>query len=141
MTRRRRNGQRGQSVTEFALVAPLFILFVAGLVQTGLYFYRTETLADAVRSAARAALTCRVNQTVVPGSVGSQSASSSFGTVTWTIQDLTSGSSSTSACPSPIVTGDDIKVTGVASSGNMGWPVLGSIFPSTISSDLTVVAE
>jgi Flp pilus assembly protein TadG len=138
---RRLRGERGQSITEFALVAPLVVLLLVGLAQTGIYFYRAELLADAVRSAARAALTCRVNQTVVPGTVGNQSAPSSFGTVSWSIQDLTSGSSGTSSCPSPIGTGDNLKVTGVASSGNIGFPILGSIFPSTISSDLTVVAE
>src|ERR1039458_9519174 len=50
-------GRRGQSMVEFAVVAPLFFLLVFGITDFGLMFFRLETLQYAVREAGRYAVT------------------------------------------------------------------------------------
>ena len=59
---RRRRGrgrprQRGQSLVEFALVFPLFILLLAGMIDFGLGLYTYMTINNAARDAARLATT------------------------------------------------------------------------------------
>jgi Flp pilus assembly protein TadG len=44
---------RGQSLLEFAVVLPLLLLLMAGLIEFGRAFYQYNTLAKAVRQAAR----------------------------------------------------------------------------------------
>lgn len=53
-SRRRRNRkQRGQSLVEFAMVAPLFLLMVFGMVDFGIGFYSWITVTNAAREGAR----------------------------------------------------------------------------------------
>ena len=54
-------GHRGQSMVEFAVVAPLFFLLVFGITDFGLMFFRLETLQYAVREAGRYAVTGQSN--------------------------------------------------------------------------------
>jgi Flp pilus assembly protein TadG len=54
-------GHRGQSMVEFAAVAPLFFLLVFGITDFGLMFFRQETLEYAIREAGRYAVTGRSN--------------------------------------------------------------------------------
>lgn len=58
MTRRQRTA-RGQSLVEFALVIPVFILLIFGLIDGGRLVYTYNTVANAARDAARVAI---VNQ-------------------------------------------------------------------------------
>ena len=51
---RRRTG-RGQTLVEFALVLPVFLLLLFGLVDMGRYVYLNSTLSQAAREAARVA--------------------------------------------------------------------------------------
>lgn len=57
---RRREG--GQSLAEFALVAPIFFLLVFGIIQVGLVMASQNGLVDGVREAARRAATYRINE-------------------------------------------------------------------------------
>ena len=62
--RRKRNGRRragGQSLAEFALVAPIFFLLVFSIIQLGLVFGTQNGLVNGVREAARRAATYRIN--------------------------------------------------------------------------------
>jgi Flp pilus assembly protein TadG len=52
-------GRRGQSMVEFAVVAPLFFLLVFGITDFGLLFFKQETLQYAIREAGRYAVTGR----------------------------------------------------------------------------------
>lgn len=45
--------ERGQTMTEFALVAPMLIVLVFGVIQFGIAFNNYMTLTDAARAAAR----------------------------------------------------------------------------------------
>ena len=51
--------ERGQSITEFALVLPLIVLLLFGVIQFGITFNNYVTLTDAVRAGARKAAVSR----------------------------------------------------------------------------------
>jgi hypothetical protein len=57
-----RGRERGQSLAEFALVAPIFFLLVFSVIQLGLIMASQNGLVDGVRSATRRAATYRVNE-------------------------------------------------------------------------------
>ena len=54
---RRITGVRGQSLVEFALVVPIFFLFVGGIVQFGMIFWGQNTINQIVRDGGRFAAT------------------------------------------------------------------------------------
>ena len=47
--------QKGQSLVEFALVVPLFLLLIFGLIYSGMLFHDYTSLSNIARSAAREA--------------------------------------------------------------------------------------
>jgi hypothetical protein len=51
--RRRRDRSRGQALVEFALVLPIFLLLLFGLIDVGRYVYVTNSFNQAAREAAR----------------------------------------------------------------------------------------
>jgi Flp pilus assembly protein TadG len=51
--------ERGQSMTEFALVLPLLVVLLFGIIQFGITFNNYISLTDAVRAGARKATTSR----------------------------------------------------------------------------------
>ena len=57
------DGQRGQALLEFALVAPIMVLILVGLVQMALIFQRQIGIENAIRDAARRAATFTTNST------------------------------------------------------------------------------
>lgn len=58
--------QRGQVIIEFALILPLFLLMIFGLIYSGMLFYDYSTLSNVARSAAReAAITANLNETKI----------------------------------------------------------------------------
>lgn len=59
---RRKRGERGQSLAEFALVAPIFFLLVFSVIQLGLVFGTQNGLVNGAREAARRAATYRINE-------------------------------------------------------------------------------
>jgi Flp pilus assembly protein TadG len=58
--RSRIRGQRGQTMTEFAIVLPIFLLLLLGIAQGGVAFHNYVQLTDATRAGARfgAPLSC-----------------------------------------------------------------------------------
>jgi Flp pilus assembly protein TadG len=74
MTRRSRRraidgSASGQSLVEFALVAPIFFLMVFAVIQLGMVFSAQDGLVDGVRTAARRAATYRINEASFDASV------------------------------------------------------------------------
>jgi Flp pilus assembly protein TadG len=59
--RRRSRRSRGQALVEFALVLPVFLLILFGIIDAGRLIYTYNTIANAARDGARVAI---VNQTV-----------------------------------------------------------------------------
>jgi hypothetical protein len=58
------SGQRGQSLAEFALIAPILVLLLLGLFDLGRAVFAYNTISNAAREGARVAI---VDQTVVSG--------------------------------------------------------------------------
>jgi Flp pilus assembly protein TadG len=59
MTRAR--DERGQTAVEFALVAPILIVMLLGIIQLGVAFHDYVTLTDAARAGARKAIVARLS--------------------------------------------------------------------------------
>jgi len=59
MRRNGNNGESGQAMVEFALVAPMLFLVLFGIVQFGIAFMHSVALTDAVRAGARKASVSR----------------------------------------------------------------------------------
>ncbi len=55
--------QRGQVIVEFALILPLFLLMIFGLIYSGMLFHDYSTISNMARSAAREAA-------IMPGTTG-----------------------------------------------------------------------
>jgi Flp pilus assembly protein TadG len=51
--------ERGQTMTEFALILPLLVVLLFGIIQFGIIFNNYVTLTDAVRAGARTAAVSR----------------------------------------------------------------------------------
>lgn len=50
---RRRTGERGSVVVEFALVVPIVLLMIVGIIQYGYHYWAMQTASAAAREAAR----------------------------------------------------------------------------------------
>jgi Flp pilus assembly protein TadG len=62
--RRRRTvirSEHGQTAVEFALIAPVLLLLLLGIVQGGIVFHNYLTVTDAARAASRQAIEARVS--------------------------------------------------------------------------------
>jgi Flp pilus assembly protein TadG len=55
----RYRSQRGQAMVEFAIVAPILLLILMGIMQLGVVYNNWVTLTDAARAGARKAAVCR----------------------------------------------------------------------------------
>lgn len=55
-TKRITGGERGASVVEFAIILPLFLLLIGGMVDLGRAFYTEVMLTNAAREGARSAM-------------------------------------------------------------------------------------
>ena len=67
---------RGQTILEFALLAPLFFLLVCGVIDFGRMFYVQMTLQNAIRQAGRYASTGQhLANAAVPGGYDTRIAS------------------------------------------------------------------
>ena len=62
---RRSNRKRGQSMVEFALVLPIFMLVLSGILDFGFALYSRMTVISAAREGARAAIMVPDNTTIV----------------------------------------------------------------------------
>ena len=59
-----RKDQTGASAVEFAIILPLLVVFVFGIIEFGLIFYNKAMLTNASREAARAGIVFRAPTTV-----------------------------------------------------------------------------
>jgi Flp pilus assembly protein TadG len=57
--KKRTNNEQGQTMTEFALVLPILVVLLFGIIQFGIAFNNYVTLTDAVRAGARKAAVSR----------------------------------------------------------------------------------
>ena len=113
---RRSNRRRGQSMVEFALVLPIFMLVLSGILDFGFALYSRMSVISAAREGARAAIMVPDNTTIT--SVAQAAAISAgagagltLGTPTVTcIQTSASPSSTTVIDCTTAVSGDSVAV-------------------------------
>ena len=70
--RRRWKGQRGSEILEYALVLPILMVLVMGIMDFGLIFFSYETLESAVREGARVGVIDPTDQANIASAVRGQ---------------------------------------------------------------------
>lgn len=126
---RKRDGERGQSLVEFALVLPVLALFLLGIVDFGRIYSAHLTASEAARDAARYASIGESNATI--GQVIQDDTASLSGGASWTINPDTTRTS-----------GDTVTVnvsTSVAIFDPLLMAFLGTNFP--VNSSVTMRVE
>jgi len=137
MTTLRMRPERGQSLVEFALILPVFILVLAGLFDIGRAVYAFNTISNASREAVRVAI---VNQTTADVEAEALKQAVSLGV---TVGDLTityGDPSGSGTCSSPYGVGCLASVT-VEYDYTAATPVIGQIigpFTMTASTEMPV---
>ena len=121
--RRRRDG-RGQSLVEFAVVFPVFILLLAGMVDFGLGLYANVTIINAAREGARLGVTLQPMDTnAIEDRVEAMATGLDLTNLTVTSTCLRPSGSTFVACASPLwASGDSVKVQ-VDYAYSMVWPL------------------
>jgi len=110
--------ERGQSLVEFALVIPVFMLVLAGILDFGFMLYSRMTVINATREAARAVVTSVDNPVAIPPLVDSTVLANAGGLVVADVSTTTacialqqaSCDFSSGGQPDP-VPGDAVRVT------------------------------
>lgn len=126
--RRGRPASRGQAIVEFALVFPLFILLVAGMIDFGMGLYSYMTINNATRDAARLGATmCTANPCA--GAVKARAIADVAGLgIETPVVTCTASATATPPHPTPNCTtgtalpGDNVVVT-VTYDYKMIWPL------------------
>jgi Flp pilus assembly protein TadG len=135
-SRRRSDRGRGQSLVEFALVVPLFLLLVAGMIDFGLGLNASITVTNAAREGARLGVVTKLTTnesdftTAVTTRVQSMLTGLASGaTITVTCLRPTGSSPATCAfdttptSPAAAATSGDSVVVGVSYDYPMIWPL------------------
>lgn len=127
LRRRHRTKRRGQTLVEFALILPVFILVLMGILDLGRAVYYNATLSNAAREAAREGIvdqTCsHVLARAEQRAVGMQSA---VATVRWTNPSGTTTTRSCSPVSGAAGIGDLTKVT-VSYQFRAATPIIGNL--------------
>jgi Flp pilus assembly protein TadG len=116
---RRRRRRRGQALVEFALVFPIFMLVLAGILDFGFMLYSRMGIINAAREGARASIMVSDYTTVPTVAQGAVISSASTGgihltasNVTTTCIQTTSGTTPPPTCTwSSAKPGDSVRVT------------------------------
>lgn len=146
-----RTAVRGQALAEFAIVFPLLMLVIGGIIQGGIYFWGINTLNQVVRDTGRWAATqtnCADAPAVIAtaNAIAAQSSLVGYASGSWTATDVTVAWPPTDG-PDPDVLPDPCPPT---SNQEEGWvevtivhtiPVFFPLFPSGISSSTLIRME
>lgn len=111
--------RRGSAIVEFAVVAPVLLSLVMGIVEMGRVVMLAQVATNASREGARYAVQGSANTTTIDtylrtylSSAGLRNtASGSNGSVTVTVETLSSGSWTATTDPSTASTGTQVRVT------------------------------
>jgi len=112
-TGRRANRRRGQALVEFALVFPIFMLVLSGIMDFGFMLYQRMSVINASREGAHAAIIVSNASTIVLMAQQTANSSATQGGVTpssVTVQCVSAGGSNLPDCGSA-VNGDTVIVT------------------------------
>ena len=109
--RRKRNAPRGVAAVEFAIVAPVFLMIVLGIIEVGRAIMVQQVLINASRVGARRAVMLSSTQTAVVNSVTEFTSSVGVPTVTATV----------TPDPETAASGTAITVTTSVNFNNVNW--------------------
>lgn len=70
--RMRKDARSGSSIIEFAVIAPVFLLFLCGIIETGVIFYGQSTLFYATSDATRMVRTGQITGNVTAATIRTQ---------------------------------------------------------------------
>ena len=118
--------ERGQSLVEFALVVPLFLLIVAGMVDFGLALYSNITALNAAREGARLTVTYPGDTAAVEGRVRAMATGlNQADLVVNTTCERPDAAPATTfhACSAPLWQSGDAAVVTVRYTYRMIWPL------------------
>jgi Flp pilus assembly protein TadG len=122
-TRRAGRRRRGQSLVEFAVVLPVFLLLLAGMCDFGLGLYSQMTVINAAREGARLGVVEPGNVSGIDSRVRAMAAGLDGSNLTVSITCLEPSGSTFVACSSPPwQSGDSVKVK-VDYVYRMIWPL------------------
>jgi Flp pilus assembly protein TadG len=141
MTKQRDSrGQRGAAAVEFALIMPILLVLVFGIIQYGWYFYAMQAGTSAVSDAARrvAVGNCQNSgdvQTLIYNKLGGATTASSASGVTTTVA-YTNTDGSADTAPGHI--GGSVLITATFPTLNIHFPLIpvpngGSVTRSTFA--------
>lgn len=82
---RSRRRSRGQSLVEFAMVLPIFMLILSGILDFGFLLYSRMTVINAAREGARAAIMVSDYSTIEEVAVGAAESSAAGGGISVTV--------------------------------------------------------
>ena len=142
---RTRRSQDGAAAVEFALIAPIFILIIVGLIQYGMYFYAMQSGTSAVGEAARrmAVGDCQSAgqlQTLLYGRLGAATTASSSGGITINTRSYTKADGTTPAS-SPGEIGGTVTLTVTYPTLNLNFPLLSAPNGGNITRSATARIE
>ena len=132
---RLRRVESGAVAVEMALLLPILLLLVLGIIQYGMYFFARQGGSDAVRDAARRAAvsdpaTCAAFRSQVISDLGSVSDDPTHATITRTYDQ---------ANPALVQVGDTVTVRVAFSSFDMHVPIIPMVKDGWV--DMTVKAR
>lgn len=136
LSQRRRHGRRnGQSLVEFSLVLPVFLLIVAGMVDFGMGLYSNITVLNAAREGARVGVTTPGDTSGIEARVRAMAGGLNAAdlTVTTTCQKPATPPATTwTSCGSPAYQPGEAVVVTVNYTYHMIWPLtFGNQIPMT----------
>jgi Flp pilus assembly protein TadG len=138
MIRRRQSAERGQSLVELALVLPVLVLVLVGIMDLGRAVYAYNTISNASREAARVAI---VNQTLGDVQAEAIKQSVNLGLTGADVSIAYGDPSGTGTCSAPYGVGCLASVT-VRYTFTAATPVLGQIIgPFTMSASTEMPVE
>lgn len=134
---RLRRAESGAVAVEFALILPVLLVLVLGIIQYGMYFYARQGGSDIARDAARRAAvgtptTCADFRTMVRDNIDDVTGSGSTATVTRTY---------TKANPTLVQVGDTVTVTVSFTSFDLNVPLVPIVDDGTVASTVKARVE
>jgi Flp pilus assembly protein TadG len=109
---RRRRRSRGQSLVEFAVVLPVFLLILSGVLDFGFLLYSRMTVINAARDGARIAISA-ADPTTIPSIARGQTVAAGGGLITngdVTVSCIRPGGSCSFTSATSAAAGDSVKV-------------------------------
>jgi Flp pilus assembly protein TadG len=132
-----RTRQRGQSLVEFSLVIPLFLLMIAGIVDFGMLLYTNMTAINAAREGARLSVTYPGDASAVEARVRAMATGLNQADLTVTTSCVHPDplpATTFSACSAPMWQSGDAVVVNVHYVYHLIWPLMfGDAIPLTSS--------